>query len=233
MNIQIKPTIKKQLGMYIVLTIIMAVFSLLMVITGNTTGFTKFFGDANPMTVFSMLSIFAGVSMYLLVKKDLLFVHKKRDLKSFTISVTLAGLLAILIILVDTKSPFAEDINVLFPESLLFYPVIAFLADILFHIIPLVVTLIISLPFHKLINYKKFTMVLLVITAFIDPIFQIFFSTNETWVIVYMTFHVFFISLYEVFLFRKYGFVSMFLFRLSYYLFWHIIWGYIRLGLLF
>jgi hypothetical protein len=50
---------------------------------------------------------------------------------------------------------------------------------------------------------------------------------------VFVCAHVFAFNFTEFLLYRRHGFVSMFSFRLAYYLFWHIIWGTLRLTLLF
>ncbi|MCB9291467.1 MAG: hypothetical protein H6560_29470 [Lewinellaceae bacterium] len=45
-----------------------------------------------------------------------------------------------------------------------------------------------------------------------------------------MSLHIFLINLIQLWLFKRYDFVSMYTFRLVYYLIWHIGWGWVRLG---
>jgi hypothetical protein len=48
-----------------------------------------------------------------------------------------------------------------------------------------------------------------------------------------MAFHILAINLAGLFLFRRFGFLPMYALRLFYYLIWHILWGYLRLSVLF
>jgi len=45
--------------------------------------------------------------------------------------------------------------------------------------------------------------------------------------------HVFVINIIGLLLFRRHGFIMMYLFRLMYYFLWHILWGHLRLSILF
>jgi hypothetical protein len=49
----------------------------------------------------------------------------------------------------------------------------------------------------------------------------------------YVGVFVFVFTLVELDIFRRYDFVAMYVFRLTYYLWWHIIWGTLRLQWLF
>jgi hypothetical protein len=51
--------------------------------------------------------------------------------------------------------------------------------------------------------------------------------------IVYDGLHVLAINICQLHLFKRYDFVSMFAFRLAYYAVWHVVWGHVRLGVLF
>ena len=69
----------------------------------------------------------------------------------------------------------------------------------------------------------------------IEPIYQnvIGSAGMPLWANGYIFLHIFLINLAELAIFRRYDFVSMYSFRLLYYLLWHIIWGYSRLRMLF
>jgi hypothetical protein len=41
------------------------------------------------------------------------------------------------------------------------------------------------------------------------------------------------INLCQLLIFRRYDFISMYTFRIAYYMLWHVLWGYARLRLLF
>jgi hypothetical protein len=50
---------------------------------------------------------------------------------------------------------------------------------------------------------------------------------------VYMWIHLFVFNFLQMLVFKRYDFLKMYMFRLVYYLLWHIVWGSVRLGLLF
>jgi len=71
--------------------------------------------------------------------------------------------------------------------------------------------------------------------ALIEPALQVVWGSEQSpmWASTYVAFHVFAINLVGLHLFRRFGFFSAYAFRASYYTVWHIIWGYLRPGLLF
>jgi riboflavin transporter FmnP len=72
--------------------------------------------------------------------------------------------------------------------------------------------------------------------SLLEPIFQMqagHTAGSVTWLEAYVGLHVFAFNLLQLHVFRLHGFVAMFAFRLVYYLWWHILWGYLRIGLLF
>ena len=69
-----------------------------------------------------------------------------------------------------------------------------------------------------------------------DPILQIFAAVAAgypLWAVIVTGLHVFVINFLMLVVFRRYDFVSMLSFRLAYYIIWHIVWGNIRLRVLF
>jgi hypothetical protein len=76
----------------------------------------------------------------------------------------------------------------------------------------------------------------ILLASLIEPVFQmrfgfsqISFSRTE----LYVGLHVFAINFLQLYIFRRYDFASMYSLRLVYYLYWHILWGALRLHLLF
>jgi hypothetical protein len=62
--------------------------------------------------------------------------------------------------------------------------------------------------------------------ALLEPVFQLQFGFAETvplWAAVYVGLNIFVINLAQLLLFRRYDFVTMYAFRLVYYLQWHVI----------
>ena len=76
----------------------------------------------------------------------------------------------------------------------------------------------------------------LLVAALVEPVFQVVAGFSDPvlrWATAYVGLHVFLISAAQLAIFKRYDFVSMYAFRLVYYLFWHIVWGYLRLEWLF
>jgi len=54
-----------------------------------------------------------------------------------------------------------------------------------------------------------------------------------TWLQAFVAAHVFAINLIQLYVFRRFGFMAIYGFRFVYYACWHVIWGYLRLQLIF
>jgi hypothetical protein len=135
------------------------------------------------------------------------------------------------------KAPFPATTNILFPESVLFYPAVGFFVEILFHVLPLTVLLLLLNSLLKGTDQQVIFWISIVVVSLLEPIYQ---SSNmasssyyPVWEVLYVGLHIFLINLCQLLIFKRYDFVSMYTFRLVYYMFWHIGWGYLRLRLLF
>ena len=75
----------------------------------------------------------------------------------------------------------------------------------------------------------------LMLAALPEPILQVVWGLGESpgGANAYVAVHLLLFNLLAVYLFLRNGFLSMLTFRLTYYLYWHIIWGVLRLRLLF
>ena len=168
------------------------------------------------------------------VSKSWFNIYNRDNLKKMLKYHPLAILLASIAILVDIWFKYPENTNTLFPESLLFYPIIGFVAETIFHLIPLALILLVLNRILKNFNFQRYIWICLVIISLIEPIFQALSIPSHfpLWVSVYMSFHLFLFNAIQLYFFKRFDFFSMYTFRLVYYLLWHIIWGYIRLGVL-
>jgi hypothetical protein len=141
----------------------------------------------------------------------------------------LAALLATVLVLptivLDIVSPFPQTINVPLPDALVFYPTIALVAQTVFFLVP--AALVFALT--------RRPAPAILIAALVEPVFQVTFGFSEalTGLDILLGLQIFVISLVQLLLFRRYGLFAMLSFRLVYYLHWHILWGQLRLGLLF
>jgi len=202
----------------------------------NDSPFHRFFGDVNPLAAFVVVSLLGALLLSFLLSQDWFAIYKKENLKGLARSSALAALLGMIMILVDTQIVLPKDFNIPFPESLLFYPAIDYFVQILFHILPLTVLLIVLTAIFKNADHRHIVWICILVVALLEPVYQTvmgFSSPIPLWAAAYIWIHVFIINLAELIIFKRYDFISMYAFRLVYYLFWHIGWGYFRLQILF
>ncbi len=133
---------RSQYQIFIGLSIVVIVLTGILYFSDNLL-FQRFIGGINPL-IASFFIVFLGViSLSFLLSKGWFAIYKKENLKGLFRRSSLAALFALITILVvDLKVPFPADMNVLFPESLLFYLAIGFFVEILFHVLPLSILLI-------------------------------------------------------------------------------------------
>ena len=198
--------------------------------------FQRFIGGINPLIAAFFIVLLGVISLSFLLSKGWFTIYKKENLKGLFRRSSVAVLFALITILViDLNVPFPADMNILFPESLLFYPAIGFFVEILFHTLPLSILLISLTSIFKNISQEKIIWICILIVSLLEPIYQTrsMFSSGPLWAAVIVLLNLFLFNFSQLFIFKRYDFISMYSFRLAYYLIWHILWGYMRLKLLF
>ncbi len=138
----------------------------------------------------------------------------------------LGALLALPPIGIDLWLRFPADINVALPRALVFYPAVALVAEVLFHLLPLALLAALA-PKGTPTNW------LFLPAIFVEPLFQIAFMPRFDLMALLVLGNVSLVSAAQLWLFRRHGFAAMITLRLTFYLFWHLIWGSLRLLLLF
>lgn len=141
--------------------------------------------------------------------------------------------LPIPIILVDYHGGFPADINARLPDAILFYPSIAVLAELVFHVAPLAAAALLANAVR--LDARVPEMAGLAAAVLIEPILQVPWGAggSPVWANAYVGVHLLAFNAIGVYLLRRYGILRTVSYRLSYYLVWHIGWGYLRLSLLF
>jgi hypothetical protein len=185
--------------------------------------------------VIVLASIVGAVALWLLQEKfDFVLFMGKGTLRGLKLSAFLASVLAIAIIVADFFIRYPQDTNVPVPQALLFYPAVGFVVEIVFHVLPLTLLLILLNPLGGWIGKERVVWLGILVVAVLEPTFQVLFEGKAfTWGAAYTWIHVFAIAFLKLYVFRRFDFVSMFSFRLVYYAYWHILWGVIRLKVLF
>lgn len=179
-----------------------------------------------PLPLLTICAAIIGYPLLTIVQNRLINVATLRTFRraDALALVGLGGLLAVPPVIIDIAIPFAHGINVLPPKSLLFYPAIALVAEVVLHLVPLAALAVVTS--RSTISGWMFVPVVLV-----EPAFQAFFSFDaglQAWLVFG---NVCLVSAAQIWVFRYYGFSAMFGLRLAFYFFWHVVWGSLRLQL--
>lgn len=198
--------------------------------------FQPYFGPLHPMLAIILLSVLGVVSLRFLSSRGWFEIYSSREsLRGLVLSVAFATLFAASVILVDLSIVFPYY-HVPAPQSLLFYPAMAYAAEICFHVLPLSLLLVCLGPLFKTLDPNKLVWFCILLASFLEPIFHLragFSEKSLSLPEIYVGLHVFAFNLLQLYIFRGYDFVSMYAFRLVYYIQWHIVWGSVRLHVLF
>jgi hypothetical protein len=199
--------------------------------------FTRLIGSINPLIAVAAIIISGFILLSFLLYKGWFTIYKKENLKGLLLRSCLALLFVPISVFIDIKVGFWKELNVLFPQSLLFYPAIGFTVEILFHAMPLTILLVLLTSICKNVNRQKIIWVCLSIVMLLEPVYQTedMFSSEHfpLWSSLLIFLNLFLFNFTQLFLFKKYDFITMYSFRLVYYFVWHIVWGHFRLEWLF
>ena len=226
-------TIRIQYQIFSVL-LITVVFTTWLLSYTNSLLFQRFLGELNPVFTIFIISILGFLALFLLLSKAWFSIYKKDNLTKFLHISWLSIVFASIAILIDLKIVFPAEMNISFPTSLLFYPVIGFFAEILFHVLPMTMLLLSFASVFKNTSHEKLIWICIIIVATLEPVYQAFYMGSYSgWAIVAVWLNLFIFNLTQLLIFKRYDFISMYLFRLIYYAIWHVIWGHARLTVLF
>ena len=105
--------------------------------------FQSYFADVHPLLVVLFLVSLGILLIIFLTSRHSFAVLSSTTARERLIGFALATGFALIAIIVDIGIKFPASMNVLFPESLLFYPVIGFCVEIVFHVLPLSILILI------------------------------------------------------------------------------------------
>jgi hypothetical protein len=199
------------------------------------SAFRRYLGGIHPLVMILILYI-AGMLIFSILMRDGEFaVFRKGDYKGILTAAALTIPFAIVVTIVDMNWPFPVDMNVPYPHSLFFYPAIGYIVDILFHLLPFGLLYILLGKIFPGTNGGWIIRVCILGAALFEPALQVAYAGSSDYpgIPVFVALHLLLINIVQLILFVKFDFLSMYSFRLVYYLWWHIIWGYARLGILF
>ncbi len=198
--------------------------------------FRRFFGPIPPVVAVVVALLTGLASMRILDSRGWIrFNLGDLTVRHVAIVVIAAAALSAVAIVADITIGFDEDVNVRWPGSLAFYAVIAVVAEVVFHLVPLAMgSLVVSTPQFDAPGRSVVSVLALV--ALIEAAFQVVASRaggDALALTAFVAVHLIVIGLAQVGLFWYVGPWAMLLFRPAYYAFWHVGWGYLRLRAIF
>ena len=210
----------------------------------NPALFGPLIGETSPLVATAGIGLLGGALLYVLRVRDGFEIARPTLAPGLRQAGGLAVLFGLLVIGVDSLMAHPADMNVPFPQSVLFYPVISLMVEILFHLLPLTALLTVA-PGIAGSRYAAAVLpTSLLLVALLEPSFQAAAAIRETPIVgaprpydarlvAYDWMHIGAINVCQLYLFRRFDFVSMWTFRVVYYVIWHVVWGHLRLGVLF
>ncbi len=198
--------------------------------------FRRFFGPIPPALVLAASLVIGVIAVDVLRSRGWGDVDAwSYSANGFRVASMFAVAFAVVAVIADCTLRFDVDINARWPGSLVFYAVIAPVAETVFHLVPLaVLATALDLDFG-VDDLSRRVLIVIVLVASLEAVFQAVVASDldHLALTAFVIVHLFVIGLAELFLFWRYGLAAMVAFRLVYYSLWHIAWGYLRLRVLF
>ncbi len=202
----------------------------------NPRFFLPYFGSVHPLIAVGIVITTGFIVFSFALSRNWFVIVRPCNSKGLLAAFFLASILALLIIVVDSLIKYPENINVPFPYSIPFYPVMGFVVEIIFHLLPLTLLLSMLSFSFKNVNTDTLIWISIVVVSIIEPVFQLRFGDYRNYPVLfplYTGLHIFGINFFQFYLLKHYDFITMFSMRLIYYFYWHMAWGYLRLHVLF
>ncbi len=222
-----------QIGPLLIVALILAALASILPAQGNDA-FERFLGPIHPALAIAIAMLLAIPSMrYLIHRHGFSRPTWRQTRRGLPVTLGFALIFAVGVIAVDLGLRYPETINVPLPQALFFYPPIGFFVDLVFHTILPALLLLLQRPLIHWPGERRAVWIAILLAASVEPLLQVIWAGSLSWTELYTAISVFLFGITQLMIFRKYGFFAMYSMRLTYYLFWHIVWGYFRLVLLF
>lgn len=202
----------------------------------GSAAFAPYFGSFNSVAATGVTVLIGGAALvYLRARRWFDVGGARHSFRSILIGIAAAVGFALPVVAIDVFGAFPQDLNVEPPQSIVFYPVIAVVAEYAFHVVPLALLLMLGAPLVVRLGQARIRWSCVVLVSLIEPTLQTLWASpaSPAWVTAYVAVHVFAINLTILYLFGRFDFVTAYGFRVLYYLMWHGVWGAARLPLLF
>ncbi len=192
--------------------------------------FARYVGAADPVAVMIVVAALAFLSLASLRSHGFQIVSGEGVVAGLRFTAAVAPLFALAAIGADLLFRYPRGMNVPAPDAFFFYPAIGFVVEVCLHAVPLAV--LIALFARSGTPSGRTFWLLAIPVALLEAAFQTATATTAA-TAVFSGLQLLAFGLVQLFVFRHFGFMSMYAFRLAYYSLWHIAWGAIRLRWLF
>ncbi|MEQ1617901.1 MAG: hypothetical protein ABL883_06110 [Terricaulis sp.] len=188
--------------------------------------FAPYLGAFDPVLALIVASLAGALSLRALQHWGWFAARRSGGFTGVGIAAACATLLAAPVIIFDALVGI-DVTNAPAPWSLLFYPAIALLVEAVFHLAPLALVFA-GLRSAARIGADRAALACISLVSILEPAYQA--SSDQTIYALeaYVSAQVWAVNLAQLYLFRRFGFASMLMLRLVYYLWWHIVWGCLR-----
>lgn len=194
--------------------------------------FEPFIGSAPPALLIAVAAALGIPTLVYLQSRHWIHIRSPRNATAgLIVSFLLASIFGAAIVIVDLLVGVGPVWTVPPPQSVLFYPAVAYVVEIVFHVLPMGLLLLLFGGLAGKYRPGNAFGSIAIGVALIEPVFQLYFNLPGlmiSFVDVIVGLHIYFINLAQLYIFRRFDFVSMLVFRLVYYLHWHIVWGFLR-----
>ena len=203
----------------------------------NKVIYQDFFGRINPLLVMVAVSILGFILLTYLLGRGWFAIFQIQNLQGLLLAAGLAALLALAMIAFDRWIVLPQDVNRPFPDfaALLSHHRLCGRNPLPRPAAHAAAAALLSALFKNL-TFEQMIWPCILFVALWEPIFQTRLSLSEAYpwtAVIFIALHNFLFNFVQLALFKRYDFVTMYSFRLVYYLLWHIVWGVIRLRVLF
>jgi hypothetical protein len=134
--------------------------------------FQQFLGRIQPLAAIFIVTLLGFILITFLLSRGWFVIYGGLTPgRLFSIS-GLALLFGAVILLVDLKFVFPVNINKPFPDSLFFYPALGYVAEIMFHVLPLTLLLVSLTWLFPKAGFDQLVLPAIFIAALVEPIYQ-------------------------------------------------------------
>ena len=200
-------------------------------LAGATSDLQRYLGPLPPAMTVAALGA-AGLGALAFVERRGFWRRAcgSRTVRGLAVATAAALPFAAVAITVDVTVGFPRETNAAWPAAWLFYPVIAVVAETVFHLLPLGGLVWLTGARFRGRALDRRAVAFIAPTAAVEPAAQVLLGSALP---AFVMPHVFVFGLVQLALLRRYGYLPMLWLRVCYYLLWHVLWGGARLQVLF